>query len=171
MLETLEKLEELKKEVSKWSLHNFGHNGMWDKHYLPSFLGIVEEVGELKLSTNEEETKDALSDICIFAMDFAGRKVIDLKTLDIPKVSIPTETIDSMLSILVGQLSQHLLKEIQAIKGYENKDFAKSQIEKTFAELLALVNYICELEFNTQMYYLAKETWDKIVSKRNWKSE
>jgi NTP pyrophosphatase (non-canonical NTP hydrolase) len=171
MLETLEKLEELKKEVSKWSLSNFGHNGLWEKHYLPSFLGIVEEFGELQSSSNEEEVKDSLADICIFSLDFAGRKGIDLKNLDVPLISVHDEAIDAVSTILVGRLSHHLLKEIQGIRGYENPEFAKKQIEETFAELLALVDHVCVVEFNQTMYDIAKETWDKIVSKRNWKSE
>jgi NTP pyrophosphatase (non-canonical NTP hydrolase) len=170
MLKTLDKLESLKKEVGQWSLENFGHNGLWDKNYLCAFMGIVEEFGELQSSVDEDEIKDSLADICIFALDFASRRNIDLSKLDIPSVSIDQEAVLPVAMILVGKLSHHLLKEIQGIRGYENKDFALERISETFAELLAMVDFICVSDFNCSMYDIAKATWDKIVSKRNWKA-
>lgn len=171
MLETLGQLENLKKEVSSWSVDNFGHNGLWEKNYLAPLLGIVEEFGELSSAVDEATVKDSLADICIYAMDFAGRKGIDLSTLDIPKITIQEEAVPTTILILLGDLSHHVLKEIQSIRGYENKDFAKEKISNTFAEILALVNYICEVEFEQTMAEIAQETWDKIVSKRNWKAK
>lgn len=171
MLETINKLENLKKEVTNWSMDNFGHNGLWEKNYLAPLLGIVEEFGELSSSTDEEGVKDSLADICIYCMDFAGRKKIDLTTLDIPKISIQEDAVPTTILILLGDMSHHILKEIQGIRGYDNSSFAKEKINQTFSEILALVNYICEYEFNQTMADIAQETWDKIVSKRNWKKD
>ena len=87
-------LKKIQDEVFEYSCRNFGKPPIPIKCSIESFLGIVEEVGEvahsiLKMSegingTDEEhweKIKDGIADIIIFTLDFAARNNLDAEKL------------------------------------------------------------------------------------------
>jgi len=82
------KLSDMQKEIYNWSTHNFGRPQI--RFHVNSFLGVVEEVGELahcilkasqgirgSFSEHVDKAADAIGDIIVYLLDFTeGNKDI-----------------------------------------------------------------------------------------------
>ena len=82
------KLSDMQKEVYRWSTKNFGRPQI--RFHVNSFLGVVEEVGELahcilkasqgirgSFSEHVDKAADAIGDIIVYLLDFTeGNKAI-----------------------------------------------------------------------------------------------
>jgi NTP pyrophosphatase (non-canonical NTP hydrolase) len=89
------KIAEAQAEIHEWSTRNFGAFVDVQKFInLSSFLGMVEELGELAHAilkqaqgirgTKEEHDEaidDAIADLMVFTLDFAGRNNKDLESI------------------------------------------------------------------------------------------
>lgn len=92
-------LEEIQKQVSIWSVKNFGLNKSkrsdQDLMSIAPLMGVSEEVGELMhvqlkshqgirgyddVEKRRAETADAVGDIVIYLMDFCSREGLDFQT-------------------------------------------------------------------------------------------
>ena len=76
-------------EIFEWSVRNFG-NPVEIKYNISSFLGMVEEVGEIAHAIlkhaqgirgtreqHEADVIDGIADLIVFTLDFAARNGID----------------------------------------------------------------------------------------------
>jgi len=87
-------LEKYQDEILEWSLQNFGEvpNSQINLR-ISSFLGVIEEIGELAhailkssqgIRTNEDHIaaiEDAIGDLMIFLLDFCARNDLNLDTI------------------------------------------------------------------------------------------
>lgn len=179
-------------EVHLWSIENFGDQKGIDK--LAPLLGIGEELGELAAASNSEEfgeeterlreQADAIGDIGIYLFDFCTRDEVDLEGIlwSIDK-SIPDNpalafhSFDRCLSSLIsdlGHLHHAVLKRHQGIRGYDDINVYVSNRDTAIGSLLAnlyqiSVTALYPFEVNN-FELIVEETWEKVVSKRNWKS-
>jgi len=151
-------------EVPIWSSQMFGdQKGL---NHLAPLLGILEELGELEeavvsdLTAFVEEIYDAVGDIGIYTIDFLTRLGID------PVIVWPSWAEEQEHSALVylARLNHACLKRHQGIRGFDvDTVFNEAVIDNT-AAFLHCINHKHNLSRCTI------ETWNYIVSKRNWKA-
>lgn len=142
-------LEDLRVSVGEWARKNFGHTLPKENRQIYGMLrcaaGMTEEIGELIegglgltiCPTDVDAKLDAVSDICIFALDFmfmAGLAVEDVLVrersnrwerqyqLMLEAGQPATPVLHEGLSVLIGALMHHVLKKSQGIRNKEDHD-------------------------------------------------
>lgn len=173
-------LNELQTAVGDWSKNNFGNQQSKAEPALvlgslAPLLGVGEEIGELAESTRVEDQQDALSDIVIYLCDYAVREGFDLSQVmgqDTPYSS--SHNNGDLLTPVVsayGKLLRATLKRHQGIKGMDN--FASYAIIRRDAvsQLYLALSSFAWWVLDTPLILLANDTWDSIVSKRDWKKD
>lgn len=160
------KLRQLQIRVAGWSQDNFGHqpskfNASILGHLAP-LLGLAEELGEYHDAINFAEEQDALADSVIYLCDFCTRLEIELDC-DI----VRTRPTPNNLVVHLGKIFHHVLKLHQGIRGYNDHAFALDLIEQDVLLYLSLLAGYSEECLITS----ATNTFDAIVSKRNWKEK
>lgn len=157
-----DQLLELQERVSDWSYENFGqqlskYDNVLNRHLNP-LIGLNEEYFELVNSTSVSERNDAIGDIIIYLCDFTARLDIDL----VVKV---VEVKQNSLEYAMEQINHITLKMHQGIRGYDDVDFARSEL-LYYCQLLLASLY----SFHVDPIQLAVKTFNNIVSKRDWVS-
>lgn len=155
-------------------------------------LGMVEEYGEFLTASedaNLDNEKDALADIGIYLCDFSRREgvinpqilwdtahrfatkchridvVQDMRTSFGDPVSM-----DNLIGRGLGLLSHAVLKHHQGIRGFNDIAFYFRERDKALLMILTgLIYETPHLISGLDYLNLINETWDKIVSKRDWK--
>lgn len=182
---TQAKLILLQPEVMGWSQKNFGRNitssllvlndlGFWadgfnvalDHH--TSAWGIVEEVGEFfEAGLNEKASFDALGDITIYLCDYAARREIVLSQLyPLPEVERKLRH----LAIWQGRLFHAQLKYIQGIRGIDAEKFKELEAA-ALQGLLYTLEDCARIRHSMPLGEIARQVFDMIVSKRDWKTQ
>jgi NTP pyrophosphatase (non-canonical NTP hydrolase) len=165
------RLNELVKEVGEWSAANFGDNGMGEfKHFRP-LAGIVEEYGEWLDSETLEDELDAIADMGIYLLDFCyqtGTELTDMEMSDEYQDEYPG-SVD--VGTCLGKLNRICLKRVQKIRGYDNPEFYRKELNEYCSILIYALDYSLPSTYNFQkdIVEVIDEVWQKIVSKRDWK--
>jgi hypothetical protein len=177
---------QIQNEIYQWSITNFENNCSKKTGQLlfalPSFLGIVEEIGEYHEANNDKDEIDALADCGIYLLDFCNREGIE--SISNLVVSLDKHTISTKeaflslpyrnITIILGKLSHCILKHHQGIRDYSpqtNEGMEKYKTERNLEvyHLLAWLEYQALLVTDTPFITHLENTWSK-VKKRNWKA-
>jgi len=157
----------LRQEVGEWSEKNFGgqisqYNGDHLSFRAP-LLGVFEELGELEEARklfDQNEARDACADAAIYMMDFLWRRGIEVD----PEFLHPHL---GSLMIVASKLARAVLKCDQGIRGYSG-EHARGTIVRSSHMLLARLDYLCRNDLRTTLLATTNDTWERIVSKRDW---
>lgn len=185
-------IDQIKTEVGAWSLKNFGvqksksacqtvehpeGGPMLIQPVLGSLaplLGIGEELGELVMAGADSDLQeDAVADIMVYSCDYAERE--DIAHMPFGARAMPIEVQDQHKEALegmwlfYGKLLHATLKNHQGIRGFDDCNFYKEQRDQA---LNGLLHYLCGYVGNylpgKTPIMLLNETWNKVVSKRDW---
>lgn len=165
-------IEKLRTRVAEWSLANFeAQQSKFDPNvnlgHLAPLLGVAEELGELAEAIQEHcmgGQKDAIGDILVYMCDFASRLDINFEEYTVE------EGLAKDLTQEIGALFHHVLKMHQGIRGYQNKDFAIIEIRDTIFSIFDVLHDYCNSLGIEPPFTLATETFDYVVSLRDWKT-
>lgn len=137
-------------------------------------LGMTEEVGELcdaMLGTDTSKIVDALSDISIYMIDFVRRH----DHLIMPDLRKEDHTSNGNMRNIVlniikynGEINHCVLKRFQNIRGMDNQEKYLEKLQAALDNMVLSMHELCCL-FDIQLLGEVSDTWEKIVSKRNWK--
>lgn len=167
-------LKQLSTDIGKWADANFG-----DKR--DGFRGMVEELGEFANADFDADDEgqehanrvDALCDVLVYALDYAYcEKIViwDFKDYSFSGYGGEAGDILSMLSIDISQLARSELKHKQGIKGYDVLSYYTAQRENFFNTILVdTMECLADLPGVDSARVALNDTFDHIVSKRNWK--
>lgn len=171
-------LDKIQIEIGQWSQTNFGEQISKRTNFplgeLAPLIGLFEEYGELlesedKFNDEAEENKiDALGDIAIYLLDFAGRCGISLSRYWVGHE--PDEKLEKCdpyirLGIVIGGLAHISLKSHQGIR--QNELALTDRLGGACVEIILALESICK-ELDVILLPIIKETWAK-VQQRNWK--
>ena len=148
-------------EVANWSRDNFGNQKGIE--YLAPLLGLVEELSELETAEyleNSEEITDAVGDIGIYMLDFLARAEINVAVV---WPTLIDSTITANPIVFLGRICHCCLKRHQGIRGFDNDDHFRNELEQAVIAFLTRINNKYDLTAATI------NTWQRVVSKRNWK--
>lgn len=188
------KFARLSTDIGNWAQRNFGQNAgkpdwltkpMHIGHeivlgpYAP-LIGMGEEIGELTTAIFEQdlpEIQDGFADVLIYSIDFTRRWGLAYELI-MQEVStkLSQEIVSSPkinMQAFYGRLCHVSLKTAQGIRGFEVAGFALTELGKALVDLLWSVIVIAlpvqskEASIDNVIAQLY-ETWDKIVSKRDW---
>jgi len=149
-----ERFMALSKRVGEWSAANFaGKSKFSEFRYVEPLLGIQEELGELEESLRDEDAEDAIADVVIYLADFVYQTGI---ILSYPEGRLPGSTL--------GRMFRAVLKNSQRIRGYQDEQYYKSELEYWCS--LFLYEF-CQYK-NVDVLYLAEKEFTNTVSKRDW---
>lgn len=173
---------DIQKEMFKWQVHNFGEQN--DRRMV---LGICEESGELchaqlkgeqgiREGTDDSDAtmKDAIGDICIYAMNLlsnvgegmpgiAAQKEVE-KTSDNERIG------DSVLGIFCTAAKIETARKTRVVNPPARHPSAPPEvapIARHAQQLFMHLNMLCGLK-GWNLEQIVRETW-KEVGKRNWK--
>lgn len=168
----MKSLEQLCEEHVMWVTRNFGAPSI--SRCAQPALGITEEFGELSEALGEERIeaiRDACADALIFSMDLCACLGLNFTESFVDGVSRRHEiegSVDAHVLELLGKLSHHTLKTVQGIRHEENHKERLSRV--VLPELFYVLQSIAaSYEFDLQQALV--DTWDKIVSKRDWRQD
>ena len=155
---------------------------------LAPLMGITEEIGELteqfillnKTHENDasllsiyEEVKDALGDICVYLCDYCEREKLNLAHIILstkPEENAYSGCSNNNLVIANGRLYHATLKRHQGIRGFDNfEKYADAQANAISQIWRACDTLADKLLAGKPLLLILQETWEKVVSKRNWK--
>ena len=138
--------------------------------------------GEAAAADNSKDLADAVGDMAIYLCDYCGRSrlalgdlVLDgaVPGLGVDKPLVPTDdgNLDPFAGVVayVGALCHVELKRCQNIRGYHDDTFYRAQ---RVAALYGLVYYLQRFSkdnLGVGVYDVLKQTWENVVSKRNWR--
>lgn len=163
-------LIQLSTDIGNWADGNFGNKR-------DGFRGMSEEIGEFAGVIDESgriaDQVDALCDVLIYALDYAYFENIKIwPMLDYSFSGYGNSPERTLINMCInkGNLARDELKHKQGIKGYDDLAYFTEQREHNFNSMLidtleglsGLPGIDCPL---VQL----NETYDNIVSKRNWK--
>jgi hypothetical protein len=177
-------IQAIQSEVGEWSAANFGRQDSKTETFvvegqieqfmvlgsLAPLLGIVEEVGELSQanhSNRRRDSEDAVGDILIYLCDFAYREQFELQ---LPQGWASTDMPPLQgLQIAVGNLCHCVLKHHQGIRDMGHPVvYANRRADCVHALLIHLHRYMKANHPSSNLLLAANETWNTVVSKRNW---
>jgi len=160
-------LADLQAEQVEWVRKNFGDRPPW----MP-LMGICEEIGEWYEACNAgcpDAQKDALADIVIFVSDYCsgrGWSLVDVWTDSFFESGHGLADPVGM-SICIGRIQHHYLKEEQGIRGSADRHDAMGRA--WLAKLLRAVRLRAEVELQEPIAPLVWRTWER-VRQRNWRT-
>jgi hypothetical protein len=167
----------VQKEVGEWSIANFGdQTSKFDGTTMGPrnpLLGMIEEIGEACESTTADEFKDAIGDVGIYLCDYASREGIVLAALiPMPELIREYEVSDTYkkLYAAAGRLCRCTLKRDQGIRDFMDQDHYAKYRDEAITCLIAALAAISRLN-GFDFLHIVGETWVKIVSKRDWKTD
>lgn len=153
-------LNDLKNQVGRWSMINFGDNGMGEFKHLRPALGIIEEIFEYEDAAendlSREEQIDALADTGIYALDLCYQLGIDVP-----------EYKENSDPYFWKNIPRIFLKRVQGIRGYDQDDFYWDEVKAAISSLFRFLDMLCQFHGTTIEQEIVA-TWNSIVSKRNW---
>ena len=157
-------LATIQEECVPWADHNFGR--VIDP--LRPLAGMMEELGELAeavIREDQDEIKDALSDLVIFACQFAARANVPLPASTSER---PVNREDPMLRMIIalGRVAHACLKKAEGIRSHEDHD-------ETMRIGLQDLLYAADSRAARRGFDLESEalkTWER-VKQRDWKAD
>jgi len=167
-------IENLRLEIQTWSLTNFGvQRSKYDQTvvlgHLAPLLGVAEEAGEYSQACEKgclSGKKDAIADMVIFLFDFASRLDINFESY-----TVESSKGREVLQQEIGILFHHVLKMHQGIRGYDDKEFALTEIKESIFSVFDVLHEVCNQVGVSDPFSLATETFMKTVSKRDWSNK
>lgn len=154
-------LNELKNQIGRWSLINFGDNGMGEFKHLRPVLGIIEEIFEYEDAAEKslpmDEQVDALADTGIYALDLCYQIGVEVPDYENSTVDI----------YFWKNIPRIFLKRIQGIRGYDKDDFYNEEVKAALESLFKFLDTLAAFHDTTIEQEIAA-TWQKVVSNRNW---
>lgn len=184
-------LFDLQQQVCSWSLKNFGHNLSKRKEYCnitdgqkytfcpaigpalystAALMGMAEELGELYQDGKSEDHLDACGDFMIYFLDYCGREGVWLSEL-VAKSDHDFENDKATADVIVAKLGKLFhcnLKCHQGIREFANPEYFIEQRNKAIIELFWALDAFVNGDFGKTTLEVASETWQEVVSKRNW---
>ena len=157
-IDTINMIRILQPQVNEWSLKNFGNQG-----YINPLLGIGEEIGEFfeaSMECNGPEQVDAVGDIMIYLMNFAGAYKEGwndlgnlLHSFDHDNPNFPFAT---HIPAAYGKMLQGVLKRRQGIR--------PDRWENAIVGAFMLVSYL-DAAFN--LPEIMQNVWEEVQA-RDW---
>lgn len=175
-------LRSLQAEIGNWSYVNFGHQEskrirVMDKDgesvaaldHLAPLMGIMEELGEFNSADIACDRVDAIADMSIYFFDYCNRSMIDVVEM-INSYEGTKHTLPPLVSAL-GKMFHVELKHLQGIRRYADPIYYLQEKKKAaFLFIMSLASVAHEYSPpGISLADLTKQTWDAIVSKRDWK--
>ena len=148
--------------VATWSRQNF--NDQKGIEHIAPLLGLVEELGELTEAIEQDRPvdpiHDAVGDIGIYCLDFIARAGLDvMEVWPDTVVKLPHSPL-----VYLSRMVHACLKRHQGIRGFDNDVQFKEVLTVNTQYFLHAINSRYALTTHTT------NTWNKVVSKRNWVS-
>lgn len=135
---------------------------------LAPLLGMVEELGELADAATELDTEDACADIGIYLCDYLCR--MDMVWPTNPVLDTNKDPLQGMVSA-VGKLAHATLKRHQRIRGMHSPQDYRKAVADAVRELVYYLKVYTAKATNTTLLEAMNQTWNKIVSKRDWRKD
>lgn len=175
-------MQQIQQEVEAWTMKNFGSSSerldlITDRIFQAhSFMGMVEELGELFEPANVEDEIDAIGDVVIYSLDFCNRMGFDI--LDDVNIGFgllkhvaqdhTMNNCEHKVNLFgdLANLSHHLLKYHQQIRLEENHLPAIQ--EGLYNFYIDLYQYCLYIELNFENAVI--QTWNK-VKQRDWRKQ
>lgn len=156
----------LQEEQKPWVARNFPNRDPGD----PLF-GMFEEYAELLIADSIDEVKDAVADITIFLTDFCNTNNLNLDQIvflgrkeDLSWMD--QSQLQNAIGYTIGQISHHFLKRKQNIRGTFREH--TEAIETRISELIGILRHFSN-SFKFSYEQAVTDTWNNIVSKREWR--
>lgn len=180
-MEMFDELKKIEAEVSLWSKTNFGN-----QPFTYPLLGVNEELGEFFSADNIPDMIDAAADAMIFLMDFSSRfeseTGYELSFADCVKNvytdpfvhnDINSYGLFNSLTIYTGLINRSVLKIRQGIrtneKHFDNLKYAIGGLWLAYDNIMKYIS--AEHSGPVDIYSAVSQTWNNIVSKRDWTNE
>lgn len=149
MMVTKKKFQQIQKALNEHDRKLFPGNNV-----ILMTLGVIEEIGELLeafSNDDEEEMKDSLADIMVFAIQVASFEEIDWWENALGKpFDITNEQILVDFGIAAGRLCHHILKKAQGLGKTEDHH---EQIKKALCSLDICVRRFSDKYFDYKFDY------------------
>jgi NTP pyrophosphatase (non-canonical NTP hydrolase) len=184
-------LEELRKKVGEWAARNFGSTLPENDRVVYGMLrcaaGMSEELSELIESNDQttpcpkdmNEAKDAIADICIYALDFCYTAEIQMQEMLLNDrepsrwekefLKLNVEGVESIivvhvgLAVVLGKIQHSVLKMSQGIRLQENH---MDQIVTHMCHVWRLCYRLADF-WRSNLNELVKTTAEKVIQ-RDW---
>lgn len=170
-------MNELTKEIGKWSHRNFGDQVSRTMSVAlgstAPVMGLSEEYGELLLAIAEKNSvdiEDAISDIGIYACDMTSRELgfgngrhekIEGKSFEDPIAGI---------GHAIGQINHCFLKRHQGIRGFSDRTVFREKATAALQSLWYYLDLAAHKHAGKSIEELVEETFTDIVADRDWAS-
>lgn len=130
---------------------------------LHPYIGMLEEIDELRSSADANEGLDAIADIMIYMMDFCSRAGYSIGAI-VSMASFSRQPIQPDIALeAIARMAHPVLKLSQDIRANEDHE---ARITMGLVGVVGCINRVPASE--SSLYEVTKEVWTKIVSKRNW---
>jgi len=175
--ETIAKINEVQDQHKEWAFQNFGANTA--ENQIDPVLGVIEEIGEFSHSflkrkqgirgTPEEHQanmRDALADVSIYLMHFctkAGVRFVDVLLRAESNYVSEHSTETELIRLTCGV--KHL--QVAYLMSIEDAVFVDA-VRHQITDFMALVYRVAN-KVGVDLTATIIETWESIVSKRDWK--
>lgn len=162
---------DLQIDVAQWSTTNFGfQQSKQDPDMfldsLAPLMGMAEEIGEWMEAETKPDQRDALGDLLVYLLDYTSREGLLLQR--VPERILEADPMVEILGSL-GKLFHATLKRHQGIRGMDDRGRYCLVRDTAILKIINAVDALCLEEFKEPAYSVAKDTWDKVVAKRDWK--
>lgn len=176
--EDIEKIRKMQEDHKLWAFQNFGPD--MKSNLIDPVIGVIEEVGEFAhaflkkkqkirgtAAEHDANMKDALCDIGIFLMHFSSK--CSIQYADVLLRAENHYESDAGMEVDIVRLTcavKHLqVACLMASEEIVYPDVIRDQIVTFMRQVYGISNII-----GFKLTDGILETWDKIVSKRNWKA-
>ena len=187
-------MQQLQEEIGQWSRDNFGKQVSKTERpiitdatnttravplvlgSLNPLMGMMEETGELFGATNMEDKEDAVVDIFVYACDYTYRSGLQMPPETLLQMvfnpSVSAIVYQHSAVMYLGQVFHATLKHHQGIRGMDNiKNYNKHREDHLNMFLSNIYGFYTNLTGEERILPAINETWDNIVSKRDWKKD
>ena len=178
-------LYQLANAVGLWSHKNFGDQqtselsteqppgAIVHLRGLAPMMGMVEEHGEflesMYLENPLEGKMDALGDQAIYFCDFLFREMMPAPDIDTLADNEQFQQ-GAAVTIALGRMFRAKLKRCQGIRGYEQVPKYRAEMAMAASLYWRGLNELSIYQVGVTALDLGWNTWDKIVSKRDWEA-
>ncbi len=180
----MQTIPQLQQAIGRWSEANFGKN--WTNKlatkewplpiggvyldWVAPLMGIAEEIGELHEPVLPSKKMDAVGDIMVYLADFCHRRQIEMPVrVELSHMEMELLSPTAGIVVAIGRLFHCHLKNFQGIRKNSEPSLEKQEM----AAVVRLVYYLgayCRENFkDDNLITIFNETWNNVVSKRDWK--
>lgn len=189
----MKSLKDLQQEIGQWAAENFGKNvskmrkreqregalGMIETptrlvlDELAPLMGMMEELGEMFEEGTEADVKDAFADILVYLCDYCHRsQIVLLECIIETEEGEAWQNTAAAIVAALGDLFHIELKAHQGIRGFDDRNYYTARKRVAIGSLYWVMQKYAEANYpDTTLLAILNETWEKVVSKRNWKKD